>query len=69
MSYLTEAHQGGSRKAERLEYRIYHALAFLFFLPIAIVRRMSPARAARRTNVFQDAQTAARGVVPWIFMG
>jgi hypothetical protein len=60
---------------DRLEYRVYFAIAFLIFLPVALIGRCLPrslrplGRNAARVSVLEEATTAARSVAPWIFMG
>lgn len=60
---------------DRFEYRLYLAIAFLIFLPVALIGRVLPrslrpfGRNAPRVSVFEEATTAARNVAPWIFMG
>ena len=60
---------------DRFEYRLYLAIAFLVFLPVALFSRLLPRhlrplnRGAARVSVFMEAMTAARGVAPSIFMG
>lgn len=60
---------GGYR--DRFEYRLYLAIAFLVFLPAAIVGRVTRRGSAPRArgSVFVEAMSAARGVAPSIFMG
>jgi hypothetical protein len=55
---------------DRVEYRLYLAIAFLIFLPAALIGRVMPRKAGRaRVSVFDEAMTAARGAAPLIFMG
>lgn len=60
---------------DRIEYRLYLAIAFAIFLPVALAGRLLPrslrplGRTADRVSVFEEARTAARNVAPWIFMG
>ncbi|MDZ7627176.1 MAG: cytochrome PufQ [Parvularculaceae bacterium] len=60
---------------DRVEFRLYFAIAFAIFLPVALFSRLLPrslrpfGRSASRVSVFEEARTAARNVAPWIFMG
>ena len=68
-------HSPDAAPRDRFEYRLYLAIAFLFFLPVALIGRCLPrslrplGRNAARVSVFEEAMTAARNVAPWIFMG
>jgi hypothetical protein len=60
---------------DRFEYRLYLAIAFAIFFPVALAGSLLPrslrplGRNERRVSVFEEARTAARSAAPWIFMG
>lgn len=60
---------------EKIEYGIYFAIAYPFFLMGTILHRLVPTREKLSVinethgSIFSDAAETAHSVLPWMFMG